>query len=168
MDESESDDSLYLSIVSETEKVPLVLERVDRFCRRQGMWDSDALLLVIRELLINAIVHGNESNPSRIALVRVAKSGGFYEVQVDDEGNGFDYDSLELGLPEYPQNLAGRGLVLVHALSERLIFERGGRRVRAIVHPDGRRPATARESYVFAEGKNEREASCTSQMGKSL
>lgn len=168
MDESESEDSLYLSVVSETERVPLVLERVDRFCRRQGMWDSDALLLVIRELLINAIVHGNESDPSKIALVRVARRGGSYEVQVDDEGNGFDYDSLELGLPEYPQNLAGRGLVLVQALSERLIFERGGRRVRAIVHPDGRQPATARESYVFAEGKNERETPCTSQMGKSL
>jgi anti-sigma regulatory factor (Ser/Thr protein kinase) len=170
MDESESEDSLYLTVGSETESVPLVLERVAQFTRRQGIWASDTLLLVVRELLMNAIVHGNESRPSRIALVRIAKRGGLYEVQVDDEGEGFDYDSLELGLPEDPHTLngRGRGLLLVHALSERLIFERGGRRVRAIVHPDGKRPISAREGYIFAESKNGREASCTSPMGKSL
>jgi anti-sigma regulatory factor (Ser/Thr protein kinase) len=168
MDESESEDSLYLTVDSETGKVPLVLERVARFTRRQGIWDSDALLLIVRELLMNAIIHGNESSPSRMVLARVAKRGELYEVQVDDEGEGFDYESLVLGLPDNPQTLNGRGLVLVYALSEQLVFERGGRRVRAIVHPDGRRHVAVREDYLFAEAKKEREASCTSPMAKSL
>ena len=37
MDESESEDSLYLTVVSETERVPVVLERVAQFARRQGI-----------------------------------------------------------------------------------------------------------------------------------
>jgi anti-sigma regulatory factor (Ser/Thr protein kinase) len=168
MDESESEDSLYLTIVSETEVVPALLERVAGFARRQGLWDSDALLLVVRELVLNAIVHGNGADPQRMVLVRVARQGGLYEVQVDDEGEGFDYESLALGLPEDPQTLNGRGLVLVHELAEELVFERGGRRARAYVHRDGKRRYPARDGYGYAAGKQEsREATCTSPMGKN-
>ena len=73
-----------------------------------------------------------------MALIRVAQRGGRFEVQVDDEGEGFDFESLVSDLPENPQSLTKRGLVLVHELSEELRFERGGCRVRAIVDPDGR------------------------------
>jgi anti-sigma regulatory factor (Ser/Thr protein kinase) len=168
MDESESEDSLYLTVVSETERVPLVVERVAQFARRQGFMDSDGLLLVVRELLMNAILHGNVSIGSRVALIRVARRGGLFEVQVDDEGEGFDYDSLVLGLPEDPQNLAKRGLVLVNELSEELAFERGGSRVRAIVDPEGKRPVLDREGLSFLSEIDNREEPCTSPMAKSL
>jgi serine/threonine-protein kinase RsbW len=168
MDESESDDSLYLTVVSETGRVPAILERVGRFARRHGAWDTDGLLLVVRELLVNAIVHGNRSEMARVALIRVALRGRLFEVQVEDEGDGFDYESLVLGLPEDPQSLTKRGLVLVHELSEELIFERGGSRVKAIVMPDGRRSVPGRDSYDFVGGRNNREESCTSPMAKSL
>jgi Anti-sigma regulatory factor (Ser/Thr protein kinase) len=168
MDESESVDSLYLTVVSETDRVALALERVAQFMRRQGIWDFTALLLVVRELLMNAIVHGNETLPSRVALVRVARQGELFELQVDDEGEGFDYKALDLGLPDDPQSLERRGLVLVHELSEELYFERGGRRVRAIVYPDGRHGDVDREAFSPAEDKQSREASCTSRMAKSL
>ena len=168
MDESESGDSLYLTVVSDTERVPLILERVDRFARHQGAWDSDGLLLVVRELLMNAIQHGNESDAKRMALIRVARRGGLFEIQVDDEGEGFDYESLVLGLPEDPQALTKRGLVLVHELSEDLRFERGGSRVRAIVHPGGKRSGSEHGDYAYVGEKSNREEPCTSRMGKSL
>jgi anti-sigma regulatory factor (Ser/Thr protein kinase) len=169
MDTSESEDSLYLAVGSETAQVAAVLERVAQFTRRQGQGDTNALLLVIRELLINAIVHGNESKTSRIALVRIARRGEHFEVQVDDEGEGFDYETLDLDLPDDPQSLDGRGLVLVHELSKELAFERGGRRVRAIVYPDDIWQESARGGFGPAENnKYVREASCTSPMGKSL
>jgi anti-sigma regulatory factor (Ser/Thr protein kinase) len=167
MDESESEDSLYLTIVSETERVPVVMERVAQFARRQGVWNCDGLILVVRELLINAIVHGNESIPSKMALIRVARRGGLFEVQVDDEGEGFDFESLVLGLPEDPQALIKRGLVIVHELSEELAFERGGSRVRAIVDPEGKRLDSRRGGISFIESDS-REEPCTSPMGKSL
>jgi anti-sigma regulatory factor (Ser/Thr protein kinase) len=168
MDESESEDSLYLTVVSETERVPLILERVAQFARRLGFGESDGLLLVVRELLMNAIVHGNRAIRSRIALIRIARRGRLFEVQVDDEGEGFDYDSLVLGLPDDPQALAKRGLVLVHELAEELAFERGGSRVRAIVDPEGKRPDLDRDSLSFMKEKDNREEPCTSPMGKSL
>jgi anti-sigma regulatory factor (Ser/Thr protein kinase) len=167
MDESESEDSLYLTIVSETERVPVVMERVAQFARRQGVLSCDGLILVVRELLINAIVHGNESVRSRMALIRVARRGGLFEVQVDDEGEGFDCESLVLGLPEDPQALIKRGLVIVHELSEELAFERGGSRVRAIVDPEGKRLDSRRGGISFIESDS-REEPCTSPMGKSL
>lgn len=168
MDESESDDSLYLTVVSESERVPVILERVAQFARRQGVQDSDGLLLVVRELLMNAIVHGNESKHSRMALIRVAHRGILFEVQVDDEGEGFDYESLVLGLPDDPQSITKRGLVLVHELSEELSFERGGSRVRAMVYPSRRRSDSDRGQFGFAGAKSNREDSCTSPMAKSV
>jgi len=168
MDESESEDSLYLTALSEKERVPLILERVAQFTRRLGFGNSDELLLVVRELLMNAIEHGNRSIRSRIALIRIARRGKYFEVQVDDEGEGFDFDSLVLGLPDDPQSLAKRGLVLVHELAEELVFERGGSRVRAIVNPEGKRPEGDRDNLSFIKGKDSREEPCTSPMGKSL
>jgi anti-sigma regulatory factor (Ser/Thr protein kinase) len=168
MDESESEDSLYLTVISETERVPLVMERVAQFMRRQGYGNSDEVLLVVRELIMNAIVHGNHAIRSRIALIRVARRGKFFEVQVEDEGKGFDYDSLVLGLPDDPQSLAKRGLVLVHELSEELAFEHGGSRVRAIVDPEGKRSEGDRNNLSFIERKDIRGEPCTSPMGKSL
>ena len=168
MSESESEDSLYLTVVSETERVPLILERVAQFARRLGVQEADGLLLVVRELLMNAIRHGNESIRSRLALIRIVRRGGLFEVQVDDEGEGFDYESLELGLPEDPQSLAKRGLVLVHELSEELAFERGGCRVRAIVDPEGKDRSMDRDGISFLREKYGREEACVSQMGKSL
>jgi anti-sigma regulatory factor (Ser/Thr protein kinase) len=167
MDESESAESLYLSIVSETARVPLILEHVAQFARRQGIVDSDGLLLVVRELLMNAIVHGNQSNCSRLALLRVELRSSGFEVQVDDEGSGFDHESLILGLPEDPQSLTRRGLVLANELSESLTFERGGSRVRASINPSGQGSEWKRGQFGFAVEKNSREASCTSPMAKS-
>jgi anti-sigma regulatory factor (Ser/Thr protein kinase) len=168
MDESESEDSLYLTVVSERERVPLILERVAQFARRQGFWDSDGLLLVVRELLMNAIVHGNKSLPSKVALVRIARRFGQFEVQVDDEGEGFDYESLVLDLPEDPHSLARRGLLLVHELSEELTFERGGSRSRAIVDTEGKRQAKDRGAIGFYRERNTKEEPCTNPMEKSL
>jgi anti-sigma regulatory factor (Ser/Thr protein kinase) len=168
MDESESGDSLYLTVVSEKERVPLILERVAQFLRRQGFWDFDGLLLVVRELLINAIVHGNGSIRSKLALIRIERRGGLFEVQVDDEGKGFDYESLVLGLPEDPHSLAKRGLVLVHELSEELAFERSGSRVRAIVAPEGKRQTLDHDNLSFLRKTYNREEPCTNPMEKSL
>jgi anti-sigma regulatory factor (Ser/Thr protein kinase) len=167
MSERESNESLYLSSVSETVRIPVILEHVAQFARRQGIADTDGLVLVVRELLMNAILHGNESDCSRMALLRVAFQGSGFEVQVDDEGEGFDYESLDLGLPEDPQSLTKRGLVLAHELSESLSFERGGSRVRAMVYPGGPRSEWNRGQFGFAVEKRSREATCTSPMAKS-
>jgi anti-sigma regulatory factor (Ser/Thr protein kinase) len=168
MDESESDESLYLTLASEIERVPVVMERVSQFARRQGFGNSDALLLVVRELLMNAIVHGNEGRTTRMALVRVAYRLGRFEVQVDDEGEGFDVDSLVLNLPDDPTSLVGRGLVLVNELADELSFEHGGSRVRAIVDPSGKKSASGHESAGYAGAKSNREEVCTNPMVKSL
>jgi anti-sigma regulatory factor (Ser/Thr protein kinase) len=168
MDESESEDSLFLTVSSETERVPLILERVAEFTRRQGIREADGLLLVVRELLMNAIRHGNESIRSRIVILRIARRGGLFEVQIDDEGEGFDYEALVLGLPDDPNSLAKRGLVLVHELSEELVFERGGSRVRAMVDPEGKDRSMDRDGISFLREKYGREEPCVNQMGKSL
>ncbi|MEI8345077.1 MAG: ATP-binding protein, partial [Candidatus Omnitrophota bacterium] len=109
MNASVTADSMYLTVVSETERVAVILEHLSSYARLQGLGDSNGLLLVVRELLMNAIVHGNGSNPSRVALIRVTPRAGYFEVRVDDEGGGFDFASLILVLPDDPQTLSGRG-----------------------------------------------------------
>jgi anti-sigma regulatory factor (Ser/Thr protein kinase) len=168
VDEIETVVSLSLTFASETSRVPLALDRVAEFARRIDCGNLDALLLVVRELLMNAIVHGNGEDPDRAVRLRVEAQDGLLEVQVEDEGSGFDHESLQLSLPEDPQHLGRRGLVLVHELCDELEFGRGGSRVRATVYSGGDAPNPDREAIGIAAGMDNREETCTSPMARSL
>ena len=86
--------------------------------------------LVLRELLYNAIEHGNLHDASRSIVCEITKLGPeCAEIAVTDEGAGFAAPDLGVQFPELPANSLHRGLRLVNALSSHLRFEEGGRRV---------------------------------------
>lgn len=111
--------------------------------------------LCVHEAVSNAIVHGNLgiqhgpsedpasfdrfyaevrtrlADPARAArLLRVDAvwDGAFVEVQVDDEGGGFQ--SGPQALPSSPAAKSGRGLHIMRELADGVAFDRGGRTVR--------------------------------------
>ncbi len=87
-------------------------------------------VLAVREAVMNAVLHGNRERPDRSVSVEYRVAGGRVEVQVCDQGDGFDPATLEDPLSK--ENLlaeGGRGVYLMRQFMDEVDFsfpERGG------------------------------------------
>ena len=125
---------IVFEIPSIPEQVGRVVSACGDFLRRRGLPESSAVTVVLRELLANAIEHGNRNVPARKVLARVQLvEGNKFELAVEDEGAGFDWHDLDTSLPQDPHHIHNRGMVLIDALSDRIEFNRKGNCVRACV-----------------------------------
>jgi len=85
------------------------------------------ILISLTEAVNNAITHGNESDCSKTVEVKLKEDKNALSFQVTDEGRGFDYQNLPD--PTSPENLTrigGRGVFLMHQLSDRIDFQDNG------------------------------------------
>jgi anti-sigma regulatory factor (Ser/Thr protein kinase) len=101
-----------------------------------GLERNVSALVSLRELLVNATVHGNKCDPSKLVTcyLKATPDGGL-NISVENEGQGFDPQLLDLRLPEDPKQIRKRGLILVKNLAETMEFEAGGTRVMAYFNP---------------------------------
>jgi len=126
--------------------VPGICNAAASFAGNLLSGDHPKLMLVLRELLRNAVEHGNGRDTSRTVLCRLSRQLGtrVIEIAVTDEGTGFDFAATNYQLPGVPQANSHCGLRLVYALSDDLRFEDGGRTVVCHVSLDGDTPAGER------------------------
>lgn len=95
---------------------------------RKAHLDEDQegnLAIGLTELVNNAILHGNQSDPQKKVTITVTLQHNVLEVSVRDEGEGFDPDALED--PVAPENLmkeSGRGIFLVEQLVGPVTFKK--------------------------------------------
>jgi anti-anti-sigma factor len=90
--------------------------------------------LVSRELMLNAIEHGNESDITKTVSLSVAKkSEGALFVSVKDEGEGFDSAKLNYGALNDYRAERSRGLAIVNSYSDDIQFSDSGNTVTAII-----------------------------------
>jgi serine/threonine-protein kinase RsbW len=85
------------------------------------------MLVSLTEAVTNAICHGNCEDDGKEVCVQLKARGNELAFRVSDEGDGFDYQ--ELPDPTCPQNLTqigGRGVFLMHELSDRVRFLNNG------------------------------------------
>lgn len=77
------------------------------------------MLIAVTEAVNNAIVHGNRCDPEKKVSIIVQGFKEYVMITIEDEGNGFDPDSV--ADPRAPENLMkehGRGVFLIKQLSE--------------------------------------------------
>ncbi|MDO5713849.1 MAG: ATP-binding protein [Tissierellia bacterium] len=79
------------------------------------------LNLIINELVVNGVLHGNQGNRNKWVSLDIGLMYDCIEIRVKDEGKGIDYDPQKYCLNE--KLCSGRGLILVSALSDKLVFE---------------------------------------------
>ncbi len=100
--------------------------------------DSTNLPIVLRELLANAVIHGNSGEPLKIVRCSISDLGrGRFRIEVRDEGEGFDHRAINMDLPENPARLRRRGYILIKALSEKIDFYDHSSRVIVYVDTKG-------------------------------
>lgn len=86
--------------------------------------------LILSELFVNAMIHGNGQDPARKIAVEYLLDGERMRLTITDEGAGFDhgriYDPLDAG---NVMKISGRGLFLVKSLADSLEFNGKGNSV---------------------------------------
>lgn len=118
--------------------IPGICNAAANFAANPQSGGQPKLILVLRELLRNAVEHGNQHDASRTVLCRLMRLGArVVEIIVTDEGSGFDSVAANFQLPNTPQDNSHCGLRLVYALSDDLRFEDGGKTVVCRVSLDG-------------------------------
>jgi serine/threonine-protein kinase RsbW len=96
--------------------------------------------LAVEEALVNAIRHGNGLDPSKMVSARFHLSRDHLEVEITDEGNGFN--PAKLPDPTDSENIeapCGRGVLLMRNFMNRVEYNDRGNRVVMEKRRDGQR-----------------------------
>lgn len=123
----QDEDFIQIKIGSEIRNVNQTVAKVRAFLKQYGVRDESSIILVLRELLNNAIEHGNRRIKALRVIASIEHLGDMrFKIVVEDEGNGFDHKPLDLSIPEDPNQIRNRGLSLVNSFSDQLDFNEKG------------------------------------------
>jgi serine/threonine-protein kinase RsbW len=135
---------IHLQLHSTIDVLDHLQEVAEDVCRQVGL-DEETLhwtSMAVRESVINAITHGNKSDPAKTVSVdfTVETHGGNRNlvVTVRDQGEGFEPSEITNPLaPENILNTSGRGIFLVRQFMDDVRIQRapgGGTEVRMQKH----------------------------------
>jgi len=119
-----------LSIVSQPQSINIIEKVIDDMKSEFDIHEDSYgnILVAVTEAVNNAIMHGNQSDPSKNVKVAYEVDGDRIVFTISDEGKGFDYYNLPD--PTAPENLekpTGRGVFLMKHLADQVIFSENGR-----------------------------------------
>jgi len=130
--------SFELTIPSRLEEMDAVHSLIGEVVKEYKLSEEMAywIELAISESMINAIRHGNNSDPAKNATLKISFSGQAIEVVVEDQGAGFSLDSI--ADPTDIANLlkpSGRGILIIRSFMDEVNLsqrEGGGSRLRMV------------------------------------
>ena len=130
--------SFALTIPSRLDEMVTVHALVGEAIKEYRLSDELAhwIELTISESMINAIQHGNKSDPTKEASLKISSDGNMIEIIVEDEGRGFTLDKI--ADPTDGANLlkpSGRGILIIRSFMDEVVLsqrEGGGSRLRMV------------------------------------
>jgi len=97
---------------------------------KQAGWserDVFGVHLSVEEALVNAIRHGNQTDPDKVVHFECRVSSELLWIQISDEGAGFDpADVPDPTDPEQLESPSGRGIMLMRNFMSRVDYSNGG------------------------------------------
>ncbi|QTA90488.1 ATP-binding protein [Desulfonema magnum] len=131
---SENDNTICLNFSSEMHLVDRVIQTCRDYLKRFDVSDFSHFRQAFRELLLNAVEHGNLKIADRVVMCSIEHLDKWqFRITVEDEGDGFDYKSLDMKLPSDPHQIRKRGYALINTFTDRLEFNNKGNRVIAYI-----------------------------------
>jgi serine/threonine-protein kinase RsbW len=135
---------VHLEIHSTIDALELVQSVTEQIARDLG-FDEESLhwtTMAVRESVVNAITHGNASDPAKIVFIDFTttpdSNPADLVVCVRDQGAGFDPDAIKDPLtPENMLSTSGRGVFLIRQFMDDVQIRRaaeGGMEVRMMKH----------------------------------
>ena len=125
---------LHLTISAKSEAVASATDQIAETLTQLAVPEQKRLeiCLAVQEALVNGVVHGCGSDPSKSVTCRLQCDGdGRIIIVVTDPGPGFDLAAVSD--PKRGENLYadhGRGVYLIRQLMDHVQFERGGSEIR--------------------------------------
>ena len=127
-----------------SDALDLVQAVTEHIARELGL-DEEALhwtSMAVRESVINAITHGNNSDPAKLVFIDFTATPELDPedliVRVRDQGPGFDPGALSNPLtPDNVLKASGRGIFLIRQFMDEVSMKRareGGMEVRMLKH----------------------------------
>ncbi len=118
-----------LAIRSEVSAISPFVDSLIHLIResRLSPGNEEEIDVALREALANAIIHGNNEDPSKQVYVSCRCGSDGLSLVIRDEGQG--YDISEFPDPTAPDNISsshGRGIYLMKHLMDEVCFEQGG------------------------------------------
>lgn len=116
---------LVFSLGSTMESVGEVEAAAEKVAAEAGL-DEDAcfhVTMAVREAALNAVLHGNDYDPSKQITASFENNGKSLIVTIADEGRGLDPEKIPD--PRAPENLlrgTGRGIFLIRSLMDEVHF----------------------------------------------
>lgn len=129
--------SLKIQVPSLPENIRIVESFIDNVKDKYNISDDmyGNIMVAVTESVNNAIRHGNNSDKSKNVTLSVLVEDNLLRFQIEDEGPGFDHNSLpDPTAPENLDKLGGRGIFLMKHLSDEVKFENNGRRVELVFY----------------------------------
>ncbi len=130
---SDEPELLELSIPSESAEGQRVQERIVGLLEAREFSPRDVfgVRLALEEALVNAIKHGNDSNPEKSVRIECRVGDREVEIVIEDEGDGFDPEDVpDCTLEENLERPSGRGLMLMRSFMTQIEYNEVGNRVR--------------------------------------
>jgi len=93
--------------------------------------DRFAAELLLREVLMNAVVHGSRGDATKQVRCELCISPDELRIAVEDEGDGFDWQAAGQGGPQEPAP-SGRGLEILRKYATRIWFNDKGNETRIV------------------------------------
>ena len=118
---------------SDRDEIDRIQQDILGILARHGYDDAArfAVRTAIEEAVSNAIRHGNDNDPRRKVTIEYAADEVSIEIEIEDEGTGFDPESVPD--PTRPENVdipSGRGIMLMRVYMSEVEFTPAGNRVR--------------------------------------
>lgn len=111
-----------------------IVDLSESFFEEHGALSPFSPSVVLREMLTNAIKHGNKQVAERTVIMKIESLRKMrFKITVQDEGAGFDYSTLITKAPENPQGHNKRGYYLINYLSDSVEFNAEGNCITACV-----------------------------------
>jgi len=119
-----------LNIPSEIGNLRLVEKAIDELSLELDLSDEvyGNVLVATMEATNNAIIHGNNSDPSKKVSIKMQLEEKELKVHIEDQGIGFDHAGVpDPTAPENLEKINGRGIFLMERLSDEIKYLEKGR-----------------------------------------
>ena len=124
--------TLQWRLKSEFSEIEPVCRQVTEVLTQRGNGDTVfAINLLLREAIANAMEHGNRLDPLKTVVVSVCIGDEQIEIEITDQGGGFDWKTPPKAEPVL-QDLdeGGRGLVIYKMFANEVFFNESGNTIR--------------------------------------
>ena len=99
--------------------------------------ETSNLFVALDEAFVNAVKHGNKFNVEKLVRITAEVSKEEARFTIEDEGDGFDVNSIPD--PRNPENLfkaSGRGVLFIHNIMDEVTYNERGNRLTMIKKSD--------------------------------